>query len=86
MTVIPLNAEAPKKRIDQKTVDALEELLEKAKRGELRDVVIVGLEQSPGEVESYFYHTHLEDLWKTLGAISYAQLRVGKLLTEPRDL
>lgn len=57
---------------DQETVEILEDLLEKAKRGEIRDLVVV-CSVSDEESNGYLRHSLFKDRWRLLGAIEYAK-------------
>jgi hypothetical protein len=64
---------------DQGIVDILTRALEKAKRGEINNVVLVAELAS----DNAFYHaSNMADGWRTLGAIEYARAGVFARLTE----
>lgn len=74
MTVTKLSAAPPAVAHIQ---EDLRNLLERAERGELRDIVVVASvvdEDGPG----YLCRTSFDDLWRLLGALAYAQAQVLK--------
>jgi hypothetical protein len=62
---------------DQETVEIIEDLLGKAKRGEIRDFVVV-CSVKDEESNGYLRHCQFNDRWRLLGAIEYAKDSVLK--------
>lgn len=60
---------------DLETIDVLTNLLEKAGRGEIRDIVIV-CSVNDLEGNGYLRHAIYKDRWRLLGAIEYAKSAV----------
>ena len=62
---------------DRETVEVLQDLLSKAKRGEIRDFVVV-CSVNDEESNGYLRHALYKDRWRLLGALEYAKDAVLK--------
>ena len=61
---------------DEGTVANLEKLLERAKRGDITDVVIVGSSFGKDGEPVYYSFTSVDDFWRLLAALEYAKAMV----------
>ncbi|MAM60859.1 hypothetical protein [Maritimibacter sp. UBA3975] len=67
MNIVPID-----KDVDADTVDLIETVLAMAKRGELRDVVVVGAVNDE-DGTGFYRAASFSDRWRILGALEYAK-------------
>lgn len=60
----------------------LETALDRARSGEIHDIVIVGSSRFSDGSPSYFSHTDMEDVVRLLGYLEYAKLAVHLAIGE----